>query len=74
MSIMEYLIWIGAGVSLMGVGGLLYCILLVVKARRARLPDEEMRARLQRIVALNMAALFLSFIGLMMVVVGILLS
>ncbi len=74
MSIMEYLIWIGAGVSLMGVGGLLYCILLVVKARRANLPDEEMRARLQRIVALNMAALFLSFIGLMMVVVGILLS
>ena len=74
MSIMEYLIWIGAGVSLMGVGGLLYCILLVVKARRARLPDEEMRARLQRIVAMNMAALFLSFIGLMMVVVGILLS
>ncbi len=71
---MEYLIWIGAAISLMGVGGLLYCIVLVVKARRANLPDEEMRARLQRIVALNMGALFLSFIGLMMVVVGILLG
>ncbi len=71
---MEYLVWAGAAISLMGVGGLLNCVRLVWKARRAGLPDDEMRRRLQRIVALNMAALFLSFIGLMMVVVGILLG
>ncbi len=71
---MEYLIWAGAAISLMGLGGLINCIRLAVKAKRAKLPDSEMRARLQRIVGLNMAALFLSFIGLMMVVVGILLK
>jgi len=71
---MEYLIWAGAIVSLIGLVGILYCVVLAMKAKRANLPEEEMRARLQRIVMLNMAALFLSMIGLMMVVAGILLG
>ncbi|MCK4712174.1 MAG: hypothetical protein KAT26_04775 [Marinosulfonomonas sp.] len=71
---MEYLIWAGAAVSLIGLVGILYCIVIAVKAKRANLPDEEMRARLQRLVVLNMAALLLSMVGLMMVVAGILLG
>jgi hypothetical protein len=71
---MEGLIWAGAAVSLAGVGGLVWCILLALRARRAGLPDAELRVRLQRVVALNLGALFLSAIGLMMVVVGILLG
>ncbi|MDG1279970.1 MAG: hypothetical protein P8O10_01570 [Pseudorhodobacter sp.] len=71
---MEILIWIGAGVSLLGVAGLVWCILLAMRARKSGMEDEAMRAELQRVVVLNMAALGVSALGLMMVVAGILLS
>jgi heme exporter protein D len=71
---MEALIWSGAAVSLLGLAGLVWCIVTVMRARRAKLDEEEMRARLARVLPMNMAALFLSVIGLMMVVVGILLG
>lgn len=71
---MEYLIWVGAAVSLLGMVGIFYCIFLALKAKRANLPEAEMRARLQRVVLLNMAALLLSMVGLMMVVAGIILG
>ena len=68
---MENLIWIGAVVTLLGLAGLIWCILVVQKARKEGLDDETMKARLQKVVAMNMGALFLSAIGLMMVVMGI---
>ena len=71
---MQILIWTGALVTLLGVAGLVWCVVSVARARRAGLDDASMKARLQKVVALNMGALFLSVIGLMMVVVGILLS
>ncbi|MBC7146551.1 MAG: hypothetical protein H5U24_14280 [Thioclava marina] len=71
---MEFLIWAGAGVSVLGLIGILYCIIAVAKAKRAALPDDALRAKLQKVVALNMGALFVSVIGLMMVVVGIFLG
>ncbi|AOZ69858.1 hypothetical protein LPB142_11445 [Rhodobacter xanthinilyticus] len=71
---MEMLIWIGAVVSLAGLGGIIWCILAIAKAKRAGLDDAGLRARLQRVVAINLGALFVSVIGLMMVVVGVLLG
>lgn len=71
---MENLIWIGATVSLIGIAGLIWCVLIALKARRAGLDEATMKARLQKVVAINMGALFLSAIGLMMVVIGILLG
>lgn len=71
---MEALVWIGACVSLLGLAGVIWCILQMVQARRARLPEDEMRARLQRVATQNMAALGISALGLMMVVVGITLA
>jgi hypothetical protein len=68
---MQILIWIGAAVTLAGLGGLVWCILSVIRARRAGLPDDQLRVRLQRIVVWNLGALFLSVMGLMLVVVGI---
>lgn len=68
---MENLIWIGAAVTLLGLLGLLWCILLVLRAKRAGLDDDTMKARLKKVVAMNMGALFLSTIGLMMVIMGI---
>lgn len=70
---MEILIPIGSFVALLGLLGLGYCIWLAVSAKRADLPEDEMKARLQKVVALNMAAMGLSAMGLMMVVIGVLL-
>ncbi len=71
---MEILIWAGAFVSLLGLVGLIWCIMTVWKARKAGLDDAALKATLQRVVPINTAALFLSFIGLMMVVLGIILA
>lgn len=70
---MKLLILAGALVSLGGVGGLIWCIVLALRARKAGLDDEAMRARLQYVVTLNMVALGVSALGLMLVVAGILL-
>ena len=71
---MENLIWIGALITVVGLIGLIWCIVSVARARKSGLDDAAMKERLQKVVAVNMAALFLSAIGLMMVVVGILLG
>ena len=68
---MEWLIWIGAAVSLIGLAGIIGCIVAVVRVRRAGLTDAEMRARMAPIVALNMGALFVSVLGLMLIVIGV---
>lgn len=71
---MDGLIWVGAAISLAGVAGLLRCVQLALRARKAGLPDDELRARLQAVVTLNLAALGVSTLGLGMVIVGILLG
>ncbi len=68
---MQILILIGAVLALLGVGGLGYCVWLAIRAKREAQSPEEMRAKLQRVVALNMGALGISALGLMMVVAGI---
>ncbi len=71
---MGWLVWTGTTLALVGLLTLGYCIFAAVSAKRAGLADEEMRARLQRIVAINMGALLISVLGLMSVVIGVLLS
>jgi multisubunit Na+/H+ antiporter MnhG subunit len=71
---MDWLIWIGSAFSLGGVLGLVRCIQLATRARRAGLDEAAMRARLQQIVTYNLAALGVSTLGLMMVILGIFLA
>ena len=71
---MDILIWTGAIVSMAGLAGLVWCILRVIRARRAGLDDEALREEVRKVVPLNMGALFVSVIGLMMVILGIFLS
>lgn len=68
---MQYLIWIGAGLTMLGVLGLLWCIKMAVGAKRQGLSEEAIRAVMQRVVIWNMAALAVSGLGLMMVVFGV---
>ena len=71
---MDILIWIGAAVTLLGFVGVVWSIVLVLRARRAGLDDAGMRQRLQRALPINVGALLLSVLGLMLVVLGIVLS
>jgi hypothetical protein len=73
-SVFDIIIWSGAGLSLLGLLGLVWCIIRVSRAKRAKLDDDAMRKVIQSAMPLNLGALFLSVIGLMMVIIGIFLA
>ena len=68
---MDWLIWTGAAVSFLGLAGLVWTIVTVARARRTKTSDAEIKAVVQRMIPMNMAALMLSVFGLMAVIVGI---
>lgn len=68
---MQALIWAGSALTLVGVAGLGLCVMRVVRARRSGQDDATLRATLQKVVTLNLAALGLSALGLMLIVAGI---
>lgn len=71
---LDLLIWIGAAISLLGLLGLIWCIVKVVSARRKQPSDEELRAVVQSVLPYNLGSLLFSVLGLMMIVVGIFLN
>jgi hypothetical protein len=71
---MDWLISIGTLFTLSGVAALIWCVIDAMRARRAGLGDDQLRARLQRVVTVNIAALGASALGLAMVVAGIVLG
>ncbi len=71
---MGAVIWIGAGLTMLGVLGLALCVVLAVRAKRSVQSDAAIKQALQKVVALNLAALLLSALGLGAVIVGIILS
>ena len=71
---MTWMVWIGTTLAVAGLIGLGYCIVAAVAAKRAGLPDPELRSRLARIVSINVGALLVSVLGLMSVVVGVFLA
>lgn len=73
-SVFDILIWSGAFLSLLGLCGLIWCIVFVARARRAKLGEAELREKLRRALPLNLGSLFVSVIGLMLVIIGIFLS
>ena len=70
----EMIVWGGAAVSLAGLIGLIWCILRVNKARKAGLNDEELRDEVKKVMPINLGSLFVSVLGLMLVIVGIFLG
>lgn len=71
---MDWLIILGTIISAIGLVGLVASALRVIKARRAGLDDVALKAAVQGAMVLNMGAFALSALGLMMVVVGVILS
>ncbi|MFI0394810.1 hypothetical protein [Paracoccus jiaweipingae] len=74
MTAFDLMIWGGAALTTAGLMAILWCILTVARARRGALPDDQMRARMKTVIAVNMAALGASMIGLLCVVAGIMLG
>lgn len=70
---MSALIWGGAAVALGGVAVLAWCIREAMAIRRADLAEDEARRRLNRLVAYNMAAVGTAFLGLALMLAGVLL-
>lgn len=71
---MDWLVWIGAAISTIGLVGIVYSIVAVTSAKKANMDDDALRARLQAILPINIGSLLFSILGLMMVVTGILLG
>lgn len=70
----DILIWVGAGLTVLGLLVLVWCIFRVIKAKRANLSDEDLRAAVQKVVPINLGALLMSMFGLMLVIVGVFLA
>ena len=71
---MEVLVWIGAALAALGLVGIVLSILRVRTARHEAAGDDDLRARLQAILPLNLGAFLVSALGLMMVVMGLILG
>ncbi|CTQ48812.1 hypothetical protein [Jannaschia donghaensis] len=71
---MTALIWGGAALTILGLTGLVICIVVAARARASGLEGAAMEARLRKLVALNLGALAISALGLMSVVLGVLLG
>ena len=68
---MEYVVWGGTALTMLGFAGIIYTIFAVRRARNAGLSDEQLRAQIGRILPINLGALFASMIGLMAVIIGV---
>ncbi|WP_298492235.1 hypothetical protein [uncultured Maritimibacter sp.] len=71
---MDWMIWIGAAISVVGLLGLVTSAMRVVKAKRAGLDDDALRDAVKSAMVLNFGALMLSAFGLILVVVGVILT
>jgi hypothetical protein len=71
---MQVLIWGGTAVTVCGLLGLLFSIVLVMRARKTSPDDAALRAAMQRALVWNLGALALSALGLMAVVMGVFLA
>ena len=71
---MEWIIWCGAALSILGLVGVIYCIVSAMKLRKRLGATEELRTALMKLLPVNLGALMLSILGLVAIVAGIFLS
>lgn len=74
MTIWDGLIWSGSAITVLGLVALGWCVLTVIRTRRSGASEDALRLIMRRVVAVNMAALCASMLGLMLVVLGIMLG
>lgn len=67
---MDWLVIPGVVITLLGVGGLVWCMVRANKLRAAKLEGEPLATELAKLIPVNIASLFLGVVGLAMVLVG----
>ncbi len=70
---MNWLAISGIAVCLVGLAGVILSLIRVMRLKGAALPDPELRGELLRLVPINVGSLLLAFLGLCMLVVGLML-
>lgn len=71
---MQALVWVGALFAVAGLCGLAWCIRSAMSLRREAPDAAEARKALARLQALNLASVSTGFLGLAMVVAGVILA
>ena len=71
---MAAMIWIGVVLSVGGLAGVIWCIRKAMWIKRAQLDDDAARSEISRLVFVHMGAIGAAFLGLGLMVAGILLS
>ena len=71
---MLILIWCGALLSVFGLIWLLFSMYKVAKAKKNSTSDQELRESIKAAMPLNLASLFVSVLGLMSVIIGVLMT
>ena len=71
---MLILIWGGALLSVFGLIGLLFSMYKVAKAKKNNTSDQELRDSIKAAMPLNLASMFVSVLGLMSVIIGVLMT
>ncbi|MBT0958660.1 hypothetical protein IV417_14815 [Alphaproteobacteria bacterium KMM 3653] len=67
---MSTLMWIGIFVTLLGLAGIIGVMFRAIQIKRADLPQDEFRVKLQGLAPWNMGALGVASIGMMLVIAG----
>ncbi len=67
------LVVLGSLVTAAGIFGLGYCILAGFRIRKAGLPPQEIHARLQKLLAVNLGSVATAALGLAILVAGLML-
>lgn len=71
---MSWIMWTGAGIMVLGFIGIMISIVMITRAKGAGLDDAALRARLEKILPVNLGSLFVAVIGVMTVIIGLILG
>ena len=70
---MGILILIGSAMAVVGLAGLGWCIRVAMAMKKSPLPPEEAQGVFHKLIAVNMASVAFAFLGLGLLIVGLIL-
>lgn len=73
MTTADILIYAGVAIAILGMFGLVWCINLARRVKGGQVPEDKLQAAFIKISAVNMASMGGAFIGLAMLLVGLIL-
>ncbi len=74
MTIFDILIYVGVAIAVLGLLGLVWCINLARRVKNGQVPEDQLQSALIKISAVNMASMGGAFIGLAILLVGLMMG